>query len=152
MSSAPKLEFREPGFKNISFHKTVVSWCRKIQIKFCLLCLKLDMEFFQWFKFQGLILFLWIFPNFQSSLKIQDCLLFSYWNSDLELRFDWFQIWIWKKCLLESFSSLSLFSKGIRFSNFGLMELKLWFFKNCCPKLNFPYIEAKTPKWFGNIS
>ena len=85
-------------------------------------------------------------PNFQKSLKFKTVLPCSYWSSDFELRFDQFLIWIWEQCPQKSFSSLNLFSNGIRFTNFGLMELKLWFFKQCYPKLNFPYIEAKNSK------
>ena len=142
--------FVNQGLK-ISFHKTVVSWRGKIQIEFRLLRLKLDLDFFQWYKFQELVRFLWILINFQISLKFKTVLPCSYWNSDLDLRFDWFLIWIWKKYLLESFSLLSLFSNGIRFANFLLMELKLWFFKKGCQNWNFPYKVTKTPKWFGNI-
>ena len=46
-------------------------------------------KLYQWYKFQGLILFLWIFSNFQSLLKLQACFALFYLEQWL-----WTKIWM----------------------------------------------------------
>ena len=71
-------------------------------------------------EFQGLIHFLWIFPNFQRLLKNQG------WFKPVFL-----ELKVW------TFSTSNLVSDSIKFSIFGHDKLKIWFFKDCRAKRKF---------------
>ena len=89
------------------------------------------------YKFQRLIHFLWIFPNFQILPKTNTGFVLLFWISNFELKNEWFPFRILEKFLLWTFSTSNLVSKGMKFSIFEHGKLKIWFSKYCRAKWKF---------------
>ena len=89
------------------------------------------------YKFQGLIHLLWFLPNIQSLPKNMTETVSLVQVSHFGLKIECLPFRILEKCLLGTFSTLNQDSNGIKFSNFGPTEWKIWNFKDCHLKLNF---------------
>ena len=112
-----------------SLEKSVISWCRNVEIDFHLLRLKLNSEYCT----MTILEFFSIPMNICDFSKLTEfphlfCFLTG-WSSNLKLVFDRLVDSILQRCLLRNYNSFNLFSNGIKFINFGLGKLELWFFK-----------------------
>ena len=113
--------------------KSIITWYRKVRIEFRLLRLNLESDNHENFSpFLNSYEYLWFFKVGWNCIHV---LSFTGWSSNLRLEFDWLVVRILQICLLRNCNPLNLFSDGIKFINFRLKKLRIWFFKQCCAKL-----------------
>ena len=70
-------------------------------------------------------------------------------NSNFEPIFDYLPFRIMEKCILGTFSTFKEVSNSTKFSNFGLVESKIWFFKDYL--LNLEFSNLKETKGFRTL-